>query len=760
MNVSRRDVETVVLAVLAFMSVLPLRIFFENTKFFAAEIISIVLLTILGVVVSQQSRHGRLILGFVPLVPVLFAVLTRRFATPVAFEMTALTVFGATAIALSCSAEIRRLQSLSIVIGGFLTLFCVSISEQRYAIVVPILWMLGCIFHLVANHWERLDLAMPESVQRTWALKPTTTLATILVLMCGGYAAKDQFAAPQELSVGFMPSSGGSSWSDPAARRGVGTGDKAIATKDHADSFGAVDSDVFLESTESSLFDMFNDMIGEPMKKKKWERAQGMANQEFIPMHDRAAKSEQGGNTFSTERLQPKGRRPPVDSVDASVVQWDGSTGIRLAMHRYDTFDGQDWTQTADLANEQLLRVDIEEAAWFFDPTLRNALLREPEATSVGLLKVIRLASQRLPMPMLTAGIHIKDIDRQDFFGISPDGSFFMPGREKIPPLSVVHAASVNLSEDEIRESLRVNKTRHKEPRSPADSVTRQLPEQASATIESIIRAATDRHSHPYDQLTACVEFLRQHGTFDRSSGERSVTPGDGESVSALAQFIASRRGGDHLFATTAALMARGLGLSSRLVTGFYVRPDSFDVADGHARVLPSDVHVWTEVRLRDGRWFEIEPTPGYKPPDYRPSWRLRARRFAAASWPAVLGSSSVAIALYLLRCFWIDHLLVLVWKLAGWIQPHRRVRLAMRIIEWRARLVGCRRPGGKTQRAWLQELTQGEPTVARAAERFSDMADALFFGHAPSAAKEDATRLVDLLRVRTIHQLTEKATT
>ncbi|MCS7469470.1 transglutaminase-like domain-containing protein [Stieleria sp. ICT_E10.1] len=667
--------------------------------------------------------------------PIVFAIAARAFGSPIAFEMSTLATVGALALSMGSAATTNRVRSLSLVLSGFLVLFCAVISDNRHAALLPLVWMLGCVWHLIANHWERLDLAMPDSVQRTWSLRPGILLVTMLVLTAGAYSVKDRLTSSGRLAIGVMPTSGGSEWSDPAARSGLGTGDAAVAAKDHAESFGAVDSDMFLESTEPTLFDMFNDMIGEPKKtKNKWERAQALGNENFIPSHQRTAKSEQGGGTFSTERTRPKKHLHSKDANEASVVQWDGPTGIRLAMHRYDTFDGREWSQSSNRKNMSLNRVDINNRTWFFDPLGRAALSRAPEDSSVGLLKIIRLDSPRLPVPMMTAGVHIKQIDRQDFFGITRDGCFFMPGREKVPPLTVVHAASVNLTEDAIRAGLK----------------ERVRPEPLPAGIAELSDRIVGDQTVTFDKLQSIINHLRTEFTFERE--------GD-QAASSLAEFLQSRHGGDHLFATTAALLARQIGLSSRLVTGFYVRPDAFDITAGHASVLPRDVHVWAEVQLQDGRWFEIEPTPGFRQPHYKPSWILLARRFTAASWHIIVGGTLALACVYLTRCFWIDWLLAVAWSQARWLRPHRRLRLAIRIIETRARLAGQRRPIGKSQRAWLEQLTRADATLASAARQFSDDADALFFGAGIEPCKRDTTALVDLLRVRTITALTKEAT-
>ena len=449
----RKSNETICLAILAIFSVLPHRYFVETRGWFSAEMASLIgFFAVAKVAKNFAARNGSeskhlasvatMLLAFTP---VIFAVAARSFGSPIAFEMSTLTAFGSTSLAIAISAGSSRTRAMSLVISGFLVLFSTSISDDHRAVWLAVLWMTVCLWHLVANHWERLELCLPDSVRPTIGVQPASVLFAIVLCIIGGLLVHGRFSQSDRLGFGFMPTSGGSKWSDPAARSGVGTGDAAIAAKDHAESFGAVESDIFLESTESTLFDMFNDSIGEPKKKNKWERRQSMPNDNVIPMHEQAAKSEKSGASFSTDRMPPKKHHHFEDSVEAAVVQWDGPTGIRLAMERFDTFDGVNWTNTADLANRKLERNEIDKCVWFFDPVLKSKVFEDADAVEVCLLKVLRLNTTRLPAPMMTAGLHINDVDRQDFFGIDEDGSLFMPDREKVPPMTVVNLASLKV---------------------------------------------------------------------------------------------------------------------------------------------------------------------------------------------------------------------------------------------------------------------------------------------------------------------------
>ncbi|MEM9368177.1 MAG: transglutaminase-like domain-containing protein [Planctomycetota bacterium] len=739
----RKRTETALLAIISIASVVWMRMPVESSLCLSSEMLCISLLACLAWANAQGVASKAV--WAAPLVSVAFAFIARTFATPITFELSGLTALGASALAMAIRANDDRMRGLSLVLSGFLCLFAASISDSVYAGVLPIVWLLGCLWHMTANRWERLDQAMPESVVRDWSIRPRTLVLAMLVLALGAWAARDRFGETRRFQFGFMPTSGGSSWSDPAARQGIGSGDAAIAAKDHAESFGAVDSDIFLESTEPSLFDMANDVIGEPKIKFKWERRQAINSENVLESHDDVAKSERGGSSFSTDRMPPKEHRHFESVLNNSIVQWDGPTGIRLAMRRYDAFDGTDWNQTEDYSNENMMRVALGDRIWFFDPGLRRLQKEEADRLSVGLLKALRLDSTRIPAPMMTSGLHIKEVDRQDFYGIDRDGSYFMPGRKKVPALTVVHMASMNPMEQTLRERLWFSADG-----AAFDSQTTL----SDATQPAITRLATrfrQQHNQPFEQLMACVEHLRESFEFDRAHAPEDRTSLDG--------FLRDRRGGDHLFATTAALVARELGMKSRLVAGFYVRPGSFDVAAGHANVLPSDVHFWTEIAMRDGRWFEIEPTPGYRRPNYQKTWFQLATAWAITAWPIVLSICVLGTALIVLRHVWIEAFLTIVWKLTGWVRPSTRLRLGMGIIETRAWLAGQSRPAGLSQRSWLEDVAKHDVRLTHAASRFLDSADRLFFGMSDFELSPTATEVVSLLRTKTFHQIKREVT-
>ncbi len=739
-TIGRKSNEAIALAALSITAVGCLRYPVEPPLMFAAEMIAIVVLAAGTIAKFFNSRY---VSAALTLTPAIAAVVARIIGSPIAIEMTALSTLGAAALAMATGTD--RTRAMSLVSSGFLTLFAVAISDSSYAVVLAIAWMAVCVWHLVENHWERLELCAVQQVRRGASVRPLSVVVAIVICIASGLIVRGRFGESKRFTIGFMPTSGGSQWSDPAARSGVGTGDAAIAAKDHAESFGAVESELFLESTESTLFDMFNDSIGEPKKKNKWERRQGLRSHKVLEAHQKTAKSEKGGNSFSTDRLPPKQHLHLNDSKENAVVQWAGPTGIRLAMNRYDAFDGVDWSNSATHRDEKLIRQEFGGAAWFFDPTMLTSGRKSTGvATSVNQLKVLRLDSTRIPTPMMTSGLHIKDIDRQDFFGIEDDGSYFMPGRDKVPPLTVVNIAHVNVMEDVLLSSLAQLVL-------PA---SKNVMTADASGLKTCVASWTHGCQHTYEKLQAIVSRLRSEFTFDRSVDATADVP--------VAAFLQTRRGGDHLFATTAALMARELGLQSRLVTGFYVRPSSVDIAAGHTNVLPDDVHVWAEIQLSDGRWFEIEPTPGYRQPIYTPSTWLVVKRFAAAHWIHAIGILTIGLLLFLTRIFWIELGLKCLFPISAMLWPRRRMELAMHVIQTRAKLAGCPRVAGRPQRDWLLALTATHGTVRESVRQFCDAADRAAFADSKRMSIENTfeKELLMHLTIKTLRRAYEETHT
>ena len=743
----RRKRESILLAVLALVALGRMRFGFQPVSLLAGEAVLGLLFAAASMVSSRSYLSGWLrkaAIGGLVVTPLMAAGAGAFLGSVPAYEVLALTTLGTVSLALAIGSEDRarkkcptpfvqstrragsrqkgsdtyfpptaeatRGQSLSVVTSGFTMLFTTAISDAPHSVALAVIWVTVCVWHLVANQWERLGLCQARGIRRdATGVRLWVVAGTAILCLAVTASIANRVPASKRLAWGFMPTSGGSGWSESNARSGVGLGDAAVAATEHAESFGAVDSDLFLESTESTLFDMFSESIGQPrIRNKKVEARQGLAPEKRPHAHHRTSTTDKGGDSFTTDRHRPKVRQPLEDRRAADLMQWVGPTGVRLAVRRYDAFDGVHWRNTADHRRDHLAAHKSGQQIWFVPPG-RGQPAASGEVTAAA-LKVIRPRSARVPAPALTFAMRIKDISRRDFFGVESDGSFRLEGRDNIPPLTIIHLAIDRVSEDELRKP-NVFAAAEKRPRGTAGST------RAARLAELWSRD----DSRPYAKIRSVIRRLREDFVFDR----RTAPAGDDP----LAEFLTRRRGGDHLFATAAAVMLRSLGFKVRIATGYYVPTSTLDLAAGHTPIREKDVHVWPEVGLADGRWIAVEPTPGYREPVYAASFWLRAKRFAIAAWPAILVGILGSLLAWRTRRLWVELWVRPAWWIAGILRPRLQIRILMKLLEIRAVLAGRRRPPGVAQRDWILSLTRGDPRLVESARALCDEADRVTFG-------------------------------
>jgi transglutaminase-like putative cysteine protease len=138
----------------------------------------------------------------------------------------------------------------------------------------------------------------------------------------------------------------------------------------------------------------------------------------------------------------------------------------------------------------------------------------------------------------------------------------------------------------------------------PSSTVTQytKLPPAVPADVVGLARRITAGHSTPFDRALALQNYLRNNYRYSLS-----VPPG--HSDSAIDNFLfRTKTGYCEQFAGSFAVMARAVGLASRVAVGF--TPGQQD-ASGVWHVFGSDAHAWPEVLLGQFGWVAFEPTPG-----------------------------------------------------------------------------------------------------------------------------------------------------
>jgi len=135
-----------------------------------------------------------------------------------------------------------------------------------------------------------------------------------------------------------------------------------------------------------------------------------------------------------------------------------------------------------------------------------------------------------------------------------------------------------------------------------------ELPAELDDRIELLARAQIGGLETDFERALALEDFFRAPGNFVYSI---EVPPGHGASV--LADWLLEpdsanyRTGYCEQFATGFAVMARTIGIPSRVVLGF--TPGS-TLDDGRLVVRDRNAHAWVEVWMPSQGWVKFDPTP------------------------------------------------------------------------------------------------------------------------------------------------------
>jgi len=118
-----------------------------------------------------------------------------------------------------------------------------------------------------------------------------------------------------------------------------------------------------------------------------------------------------------------------------------------------------------------------------------------------------------------------------------------------------------------------------------------------------------------YARAQALEDFFRS-GAFEYSESAPVEGDYDGTGVEVLERFLAERSGYCVHYASAMAVMARSLGVPSRIMVGYapgeLVRPEADADPDVERyRVTSENLHAWPQIYVEGVGWTEFEPTPG-----------------------------------------------------------------------------------------------------------------------------------------------------
>lgn len=136
------------------------------------------------------------------------------------------------------------------------------------------------------------------------------------------------------------------------------------------------------------------------------------------------------------------------------------------------------------------------------------------------------------------------------------------------------------------------------------------LPAKVPASIGAAARRHTAGLTSDYEKIEALQDWLRSDFTYSTTAPVAENYDGTGLDV--IAKFLKVKKGYCVHFASTLAVMARILGIPSRIVVGYAPAQDT-TLIDGKRVYLTraDELHAWTEVHLGSAGWVQFDATPG-----------------------------------------------------------------------------------------------------------------------------------------------------
>ena len=578
----------------------------------------------------------------------------------------------------------------------FVVMFSAALTTSATVQVIVAVYAVGAVAWLMIAYWESLRSRLIATDQqklfsRRWiALGLTCAVVLLATVSVGDNQALSSLQ-------GWMPSSGGTGEFDPFSRNGVGDGEALVAGTDNITSFAPIDDAPFLQDDQPSLYDIFDDTYEDPKPPKQQDRTVGlppeMASRIKEHLHTRTQKASR---EFSTLRQSTERGTKVKDIRSDALFYVSGRTPLHLRLEVFDLFDGITWYAEPDDESPKPIKMTQREGrSWVEACQFSQAYecFWGPESHAI---KVVRLDTSRIPAPLHLTGVHIADVDRADMFGWAQKDVMQME-RERLPALVPIHLTSAVLDRSavEASHSLGLNRPEYRS----------QVTSAQIDRIEALARSWVETTPIGWPQVLEIERRLREEYVHDRDLIVES------EDTWPVTRFLFDeRRGPDYQFATAAAVMLRSLGYSTRVVSGFYVDPEKYDLRSRHTPVHKDDVHFWVEVYLGAHTWATVEPTPGYailQPPP----------GLLACAWMAVWGwlrwatANVVAIslclmgltALFAFRLHLQDMWHTLRWRMRPVSDRRSHVVATWKLIDWRIKSCGIGRANGQTAVNWLQ---------------------------------------------------------
>ncbi len=278
-----------------------------------------------------------------------------------------------------------------------------------------------------------------------------TVAASGLVFFMAAWSVAGRFPPAQRLPWEVAPTSGGTSSNDEFARSGVGDGDALVAGARKRSFLWSRRLGLDARLKETSLFDLYSDTFGEPVRKQDFEQTVALSQQLMetaAPTNE--TQSDGASSTLTTQRRSGQAPRTQSSRVSDALLFWIGRPNSHLALERFSSFDGVAWhsatnepsagsaspdrlLESTSLGNRTWFRANVGNQSSVVDNHSSVFLGSMPEA-----IKIARLKSPRIPTMAGMHSWHIHQVDDGSFFRMDADDNLSMPRRQSVPEFTIV----------------------------------------------------------------------------------------------------------------------------------------------------------------------------------------------------------------------------------------------------------------------------------------------------------------------------------
>jgi transglutaminase-like putative cysteine protease len=136
------------------------------------------------------------------------------------------------------------------------------------------------------------------------------------------------------------------------------------------------------------------------------------------------------------------------------------------------------------------------------------------------------------------------------------------------------------------------------------------LPAKLPSIITTTARNVAGTAGTEYDKALALQDYF-QSSLFTYSTTAPVKQGYDGTGADVVAEFLQKKAGYCVHFASAMAIMARVLGIPSRVAVGFQPGQSSLQGGSSVFTLTTHDLHAWPELYFHGIGWLRFEPTPG-----------------------------------------------------------------------------------------------------------------------------------------------------